>query len=68
MSKTPIEMQQQEEFFEWFALINTIAEKQGVSIYKIWNARQIWDYAYEKGVTAGLQSARQILKESNLGK
>ncbi len=62
MDKTPTEQTQQKEFFEWFAIINAIAEKRGVSIYEIWNARKIWDYAYEKGIVAGLREAKEIAK------
>lgn len=38
---------QEQLFFEWFAKAQSVADKHEVSIYTVYNARQIWDIAYQ---------------------
>jgi len=45
----------EQEFFEWYEKATQIAEKHGVSLYTVYNARQIWDLAYASGVAQALR-------------
>jgi len=45
---TPEQKDKQEQlFFQWFNNAQAIADKNEVSIYTVYNARQIWDIAYK---------------------
>jgi hypothetical protein len=49
--------QREKLFFEWFDKAQAIADKNDVSIYVVYNARQIWDTAYAtavKEITGGV--------------
>ena len=48
--------EREKEFFEWFDKAQALADKHEVSIYTIYNARQIWDLAYKAGA---LQNAKE---------
>lgn len=48
--------EREREFFEWFEKAQALADKHEVSIYTIYNARQIWDLAYTAGA---LQNAKE---------
>jgi hypothetical protein len=58
----------EEKFFEWYEPIQQMADKHGVTIYQIVNAREIWDFAYTTGKSDGLSEAMSIVKgENNFG-
>jgi hypothetical protein len=50
------------DFFVWFDKAQAIADKHEVSIYTVYNARQIWDFAYTAGA---LQNAKEEKVDSN---
>ena len=58
------ERKQEELFFEWFDKINKMAEEHNVEIYKVVNARQIWDFGYLAGRVEGLKSALTTFDKS----
>jgi hypothetical protein len=57
---------QTEQFFEYFDKWQALADKHGVTVYQIVNAREIWDYAYTAGKLDGVTEMYEIAtKESN---
>lgn len=40
------------EFFEWFDAAQALADKHDVEIHRIYNVRQVWDYAFSCGALA----------------
>ena len=40
------------QFFEWFDAAQALADKHNVEIHKIYNVRQVWDYAFSCGALA----------------
>lgn len=61
MEKT-LEQKSEEAFFEWYDKINAYAEAKGLEIHQIWNVRQIFDLAFTKGWTAGVNEALEKLR------
>ena len=41
-----------EQFFEWYDEAQALADKHNVEISKIYNIRQVWDYAFSCGALA----------------
>ena len=54
-------------FFEWYEPVREMADKHGVTIYQIVNAREIWDMAYTTGKADGMTEAMGIVKGENNG-
>lgn len=40
------------QFFEWFDAAQALADKHNVEIHRIYNVRQVWDYAFSCGALA----------------
>ena len=41
-----------DQFFEWFDEAQALADKHNVEISKIYNIRQVWDFAFSSGALA----------------
>jgi hypothetical protein len=40
------------QFFDWFDEAQALADKHDVEIHRIYNVRQVWDYAFSAGALA----------------
>lgn len=56
----------EQEFWLWYEPIQATADKHGVSIYQVVNARQIWDMAYTTGKLDGVNETTNIIKDKEI--
>lgn len=49
----------EDNFFAWFDEAQAIADKHGVEISKIYNIRQVWDFAFSSGALAYAKYAHE---------
>jgi hypothetical protein len=49
----------EDNFFTWFDQAQALADKHGVEIHKIYNVRQVWDFAFSSGALAYAKYAHE---------
>jgi hypothetical protein len=52
----------EQAFWEWYDPIKETADRHGVEIYQLVNARQIWDMAYSTGKVDAMNEVAEIMK------